>query len=351
MFLFAEIVFQLSLAKRARNRYTQNMTTHFTAIGYRSCSRCGKPLEDFASCEAGVGPICRNKDNHLYSKTIRGDYSTAAALVLAFCSDGLHADIRSAFEAMREDLVNKLFSATTSSTYEACASGTVSGVDLRKFIKKIDWMLSYRMPSDQRLDLIRIVHKLGYVALAGVLAGRSSTGTSAIGFDATTGMLTLKGSFIKPGYRAMHQIQGAKLPNNRMASDKTIYVPAQFHEKFAEVVTEFWPCFNEQMNEVIGQAKAWVESNRTVPSAASVSVVAPKPYAVLTERRNDYVVSFPWIGAETYRVVGEIKDRIAPRSRSYNPGDRTWTVLKTEKAVINEILSRHYEVRVRHLSA
>jgi len=39
----------------------------------RFCSRCQKELTDPASLEAGVGPQCRNRDNHLYAKAIEAN--------------------------------------------------------------------------------------------------------------------------------------------------------------------------------------------------------------------------------------------------------------------------------------
>lgn len=58
------------------------MTLAFGRNRNRHCSRCGRELEDPASEERGVGPICAAKDTVLFARAIPANYAGATAILL-----------------------------------------------------------------------------------------------------------------------------------------------------------------------------------------------------------------------------------------------------------------------------
>src|SRR5574337_466061 len=78
----------------------------------RQCSRCGQELTDPASRECGVGPVCRHKDNDLYSKTIVANFAGATMNVMSIEANNLPEETRARFEAMKMALLRRAEHAT-----------------------------------------------------------------------------------------------------------------------------------------------------------------------------------------------------------------------------------------------
>src|SRR5690606_250724 len=97
------------------------MTTRF-------CSRCGKDLTDPASLTDGQGPVCRNRDNHLYAKAIEANLPIAGALVLGTHAEQLPPELCERFENFKASFLKKMERVQKSN--EALAM-KVAGADFR----------------------------------------------------------------------------------------------------------------------------------------------------------------------------------------------------------------------------
>lgn len=322
---------------------------------YRFCSRCASELTDPASVECGVGPICRGKDNHLYSKTIPANYALAFAKISCVDSSTLSEENRERFSALKNSVCSKATKVAERAVAEKAEYASHrKGMDLRDEIRTIDWLLSFSMHPKTKALLVDIVRDLGYVALAGVLSGKASTGESKISFDDSTGMLKLQGSRNKAGIRAFRALAGSR------SFAKEHLIPARFFEQFRSIVLECWPCFNENLDTVVSQAREWWEKNMPATKTTVVSLPAPvvpvrvpsKPQATFTRilgnQANEVNFGFEWVGNLCWKLVNEIKNRIPYQNRKYNPTTKQWTFRAQDvsivKEIINQILPNEYEI-------
>ena len=313
----------------------------------RHCSRCGLPLTDPASWERGQGPICAHKDTVIYAKTIMANFTMATAHAMSVKPELLPSDVAPVWSALRDVLFDKSEHAISSSSSDAFTF-SFSGEDCRLIAKVIDWMLSFRMASDMKFNLIQIVKFLGFVGLAGVLSGKSSTGDAELKFDAALGVLSLTGSSNKAGFTVMRRIPGITFPRYRGQGAYT--APASQHPAFIAACMEFWPCFNGEVDSITEQCKAWLAVHPPVVAAASRLAIAPrtvtvssKPVATVTNRSTDFTIAFPWISGVTMRLVEEIKT-IPRAARSYDPATKIWSIRADHKAQVISLLSGAYDV-------
>jgi len=152
-----------------------------TDITLRHCSRCRKELTDPASRECGVGPICRNKDNHLYAKTIQANLPVAGALILGTHADQLPVELQERFESFKASFLKK--SEQVQKANDDIMAMKLAGSDYRDEVRELDYFLSYMMSDTLRERLIKIVEALGYIGLAGVLAGDASKSEARVWFE------------------------------------------------------------------------------------------------------------------------------------------------------------------------
>lgn len=286
----------------------------------RYCSRCRLPLTDVASRECGVGPVCRQKDTHLYAKTIPANYAVAQALVMGIPADGegwLHAQAQETWTAFYKAF-NRLASAACQSTDGDTFS--VQGQDLRKVITQLDFMCSWSHPNRKTRDiLITVVDKLGYVGLAGVLSGTASTSKSRLWFE--NGRVHMTGLNNRSGWTAMGQIPGIVRPS-RFRKDP-YSAPAAQAEAFVNVVRRFWPLYEGSAPELLLEAAQWVASCPAAAQAAQASTEAVSRFTA-SIRSEDFTVSFPWVrGANMNALIARFKS-IPAGERSYNPQTRKW---------------------------
>lgn len=301
----------------------------------RHCSRCGDSLTDPSSWERGIGPVCAKKDTHLFAKTIPTNFTMATMHAMSVKPELLPDNIAHIWSALRDVLFDKSEHAISASDSTGTFTFTFSGEDCRIIAKVIDCMLSFNVSPEMKHHLIQIVKHLGFVGLAGVLSGKSSTGEAEIKFEG--GKLFLTGSSNRAGFNAMRVIPGIVIPRRR--GQGAYEAPAAQHEKFIAAVMEFWPCFNGEIDAIVEQCKAWVAAN---PTAVKVQL-ANRPVATITNRTDDFVLTFGWDKTCTRRLVDEIKT-IPSKDRSYDANTKAWAIKTAHKANIVALFSKHYEI-------
>lgn len=297
------------------------MTRLVTDTTPRYCSRCRKELTDPASRECGVGPVCRNKDNHLYAKAIQANLPIAGALLLGTHTEELPVELHERFDAFKTSFLRK--SEKVQKANEDIMAMKLAGSDFRDEVRELDYCLSYVMPNTLREKLIKIVEALGYVGLAGVLTGEASKSKAKIWFE--DGRVWLSGTASTPGFFQMRKIPGIQTPRYR--GDKTPYsAPASEADKFFSVVRKFWPLYDNDIENLTKVAKDWVNKN---PQAMQMVQAAPPPRvretARIRLRSEDFTLSFPWVkGENMYALINGLKE-VPYNARKYNPDTKSWS--------------------------
>lgn len=303
----------------------------------RHCSRCNQPLTDPASWERGIGPICAKKDTHLFAKTIPANFTLATAHAIGVKVDMLPAAVRPVWTALHDFLFEKSEAAMNAAANAGNFTFHFSGEDCRQIAKVIDFMLSFAMDRDNKHHLIQIVKQLGFIGLAGVLSGHSSTGDAELKFE--NGKLFLTGSSNKAGFNAMRVIPGIVVPRKRGGG--AYEAPAAQYEKFIAACMEFWPCFDGKVDEIVEQCKVWIVANPA--KVAEQRKLTGKPVANIVNRSNDFTIVFPWDKTVTRRLIDEIKT-IPAKERSYDAVSKAWAIATQHKAKIVELFGGHYDI-------
>lgn len=303
----------------------------------RHCSRCNQPLTDPASWERGIGPICAKKDTHLFAKTIPANFALATANAIGINVDMLPVAVRPVWSMLYEILFEKSESAMNATKDAGAFTFQFSGEDCRQIAKVIDFMLSFSMERNSKHRLIQIVKHLGFVGLAGVLAGESSTGNAELKFE--NGKLFLTGSSNRAGFDVMRKIPGIVVPRKRGGG--AYEAPAAQYEQFIAATMEFWPCFDGKVDEIVEQCKAWIVANPV--KVAEQKKLTGKPVANIVNRSTDFTIGFAWDKKVTRRLVDEIKT-IPAKERSYDANSKLWAINNTHKEKIVTLFGEHYDI-------
>lgn len=291
----------------------------------RYCSHCHKALTDAVSLEIGVGPVCRGIENEVLAKTIPVDeavtVSTAQRLLLHI----------GAFAAETQETMMVVFQTILSADRPS---------DLRATVKRLDWCLSFAQTAEVRDLILRLVRGLGYVGLAGILAGQSSTTPATI--TAVAGRIVVKGS--KNSYAAslFKKIPGWKFSH----PTKEWSFPATAGTALALAVATAYPATATDVAAV-----AAVALTQVVPEtpASAPTVAAPAPVAV-----PQVVMPVPTMGVEGGKLI--------VRTPFYNPGfvsalkalpwperawdmpaaPKAWTVDPKHTGFVRELIAIHF---------
>jgi hypothetical protein len=215
-----------------------------------------------------------------------------------------------------------------------------TGEDLREIIKSLDYLLSWRHPNPTtETNLIKIVEHLGYVGLAGVLAGEASTGEAALWFE--DGEVKLQGSRNKAAYRAFAGIPGIRLPR---ATGQAYSAPKRSLEPFLDLVQRYYPMYQGDFELVRQEAAAWV------PLAPAPLPVSTEPATtrlelandtiLIRKRSEDFTVQFTWTRYPRMgEFIVELKHTAPPRERIYDPVTHIWRFKKVHLERIQEVIS------------
>lgn len=305
----------------------------FTDTTERKCSRCGLPLEDPASREMGVGPICRGKTNDLYAKTIEANIPMASALVFGINIDTLPVETRERWAKLCESFTKKMVKLQKGN--DDSFKMKLEGADFRDEVTTLDWMLSYRVGMENKDMLIKIVENLGYMGLAGVLSGDASTSEAKVWFDSSVGRLFLEGKANKSGFMAMRKIPGIATPKFR--GDKTPYSCSASNSKvFLDIVKRCWPLYEGNAEEIHSSCQEWADRN---PQDVLKAVEDKMNTATVKIRSRDIVVSFPWnADFEMREMIARLKTIVPANKRVYDPAAKVWNCEKSQLEKVEQTL-------------
>lgn len=349
------------------------MTSAFQRNGSRFCSRCGATLEDPASEERGVGPVCAGKDTVLFSRTIPANYAGATAILLSIQEETLPEAVQLRFMVMKSNVVMKARMAALANDETGVIH--LGGQDLRPIIKELDWLLSHKI--NCRLHLIKVVKFLGYAELAAVLSREASTTTAPLWFQ--DGRVFLKGKSCKSGFYAMRGIPGTQVPRYR-GDERPFSAPANEVEKFLSVVTDFWPLYtvvtpqqetiaDGTLNTIRQQAQEWLQQTSealqaqkaTTPTSGVLPATAASPtafashVATICQRTRTtgklqgevIQVRFQWNFEQTQQMSSLIaKFKELPKTeRSYDPDSKSWFFKPQHKNKVVDALKPLFAIK------
>lgn len=307
---------------------------------YRSCSRCGKALEDPASRECGVGPICRRKTNDLVAHQIPANLGVASSLFLSLDA-GSFNEATEGFDSIRKKFMRKIERLSRNAADTSAIR--VAGQDFREVVDWIDYALSFRISRDTRERLIKIVEALGYVGLGGVLRGDACMSPAQLRLEGNTIQLT--GKACKAGWLAMKRnIPGVRTPRYR--GDRTPYTASVKHaEKFVELALRHWPFIEggvKDTEELLKLAKEIADNLPKEEVAAS-----NLPTARISRQGNGWFTAHtPWHGTrqEMNDMLAKFKE--LPRGeRKYNPSIHAWSFKTCHYEHVLDIVKQRYNVR------
>lgn len=319
----------------------------FQPLQHRYCSRCRCELSDVASMERGMGPLCAGKSTKLYAKTIPANYAMANISALAINDELMHSECHSLWHETRQ----KLLEATQSAANGDQANNFAwTGEDLRRIVKNIDFILSYRHPRESTRDhLIQVVRHLGYIGLAGVLSGEASTGEARLWFE--NGKVNLQGSRNKNAYRAFAAIRGVTLPRT---VGKPYMAPVSLLEPFLSLVLQFYPMYEGDFGEVRAAAAAWVPPppDQTVYAAPTV-IEALDGIAYIRMRSEDFTLQFNWMrNTNMAGFIASLKSAVPYDSRAFDPVTKLWRFKKEHlNSVKGVITNSHIFTETREISS
>jgi hypothetical protein len=297
----------------------------------RQCSRCGLALEDPASKEAGVGPICRGKNNHLYAKTIDANIPMASALIFGTNISELPTETHERWNELFVSYSRKMKRVWQKN--EDAFNMKMTGGDFRDEVTTLDWMLSYKLKPEVKEKLVKTVEYLGYVSLASVLSGDASTSGAKVWFD--SGRIFLEGKANTAGFIAMRKIPGIIVPKYR--GDKSPYsAPAANSKVFLDNVIRFWPLYEGNLEEINSLCQEWAAKN---PQDKIKAAEEKLTTATIKIRSRDVVVSFPWmVDFEMREMIGRLKTVVPGNKRVYDPAAKVWNCEKSQLEKVERVL-------------
>lgn len=290
--------------------------TLMTGHSGRNCVRCGRPLTDAASMEAGIGPICRHLDNALLARLIPADLGTARELV-------------------GELDLTAVAPETLPTVVEVVASigGETPTDDWRKTVKRMEWALSFAGNESLRVLMTKVVAALGYVGLAALWSGEAATGKATVSL--MEGRLVVVGPNNKAARTALKAINGRRFHPAKTLTEKAAWsFPASAaKEVFLAVVTHYPN--HEGLTEAVEAASKVVAETPAAPAAAP-SKPAPKcsvvSAGVLLKVKTPYNPAF----------IGDLKANIKWADRRWNGGEKVWEVTANHEAEVKAMIAKHY---------
>lgn len=307
----------------------------FRPVQHRYCSRCRCELSDVASMERGMGPLCAGKSTKLYAKTIPANYALANISALSIRDEFIHPECHALWNETKQKLLEATQNAANVDQNHQFAW---TGEDLRKIVKSIDFILSYRHPRDiARENLIQVVMHLGYVGLAGVLSGEASTGEARLWFE--DGLIKLQGSRNKSAYRAFAMLRGVKLPR---AVGQPYMAPISLLEPFLSLVSQYYPMYEGDFNTIRSEAATWVP-----PVAPVITVQTSTPVADLMDgvaliriRSEDFTLQFNWMRhMDMNSFIANLKNSVNYNERAFDMVTKLWRFKKAHLELIKSVIA------------
>jgi len=275
-----------------------------------------------------------------FAKTIPANYAVAVVHLLSL-RDGsdLHEEAVSTFTSMRKTLLKRAEKAAQANN--DALELKLRGQDLRKIVTQLDFLCSFdHHAGSAKGKIIEIIRSLGYVGLAGVIAGEASTSPAKLYFR--NGRVYLEGLGNTSGWRTMKRIPGIITPKGR--GDRTPYsVPAAQFEPFKVAVMAHWPLFDANLVALKQECADFLASCPVEVAAVAAVRTAPVFAASFLVRSQDFTLAFPWRRDRNMMAfLGELKT-LPASDRSYDPASKIWSFKLVHEAAVKAICLKYYD--------
>lgn len=306
----------------------------------RNCARCGKELDDAASLEVGIGPICRRLDNAVLASRIPADLEVA----------------RAAFRLTDKEVLPEECWATYR---KVC--GALNGPprkEWREVVKGIEWILSWIGSNPVTgEDVVRqafyaCVEGLGYIGIVSLWRGEAASGKAKVWFDTTRtwtrrdgSHVTEKGAFIfvagprnRSAIDALRAIEGRRFHDKAsLGGERAAWsVPATDAgcENVKKAVLRHYP-----NHEVDGGWDAFLKKAQAEGAkVAKEEAAKPKePLCKITEAGDWLLVKSPYHP----EFVRDLK-ALPYADRKWSPTFTAWQVKKEHEARVRGLVARYY---------
>lgn len=297
----------------------------------RTCAYCGLPLTDAASLQAGVGPVCRNKDNALYAKEIAADIPAATTALRAL----------TALVGDAGGEVGSYFHSTALPAFQAAVASETP--DFREAVRALVWIASGS--KELRAKVGPVVSALGYPAVAAMILGMAVSSPATLTLvttpfknrPETLGILTLVGASAPKATKALRHFGGVKTTTGwcfPLANlDTLVQNLPHLYPWLTVEHPEGWSGLALARENALAAFKASqtpAVTVTTVVPAAPAPVKAPSPVTVTpVGGRPAAKNGTPRAGIRTPYNGGWIvtlKTLVPAANRSYSAADQTWEV-------------------------
>lgn len=297
----------------------------------RTCAYCGLPLTDAASLQAGVGPVCRNKDNALYAKEIAADIPAATTALRAL----------TALVGDAGGEVGSYFHSTALPAFQAAVASETP--DFREAVRALVWIASGS--KGIRAKVGPVVNALGYPAVAAMLLGMAVSSPATISLvltpfknrPETLGMLNLVGATAPKASKALRDFGGVKTTTGWCFPLANLEVVARNLPHLYPWLTiahpEGWSGFAQAQDTALAAFKASQTPEVTIApvvTPAPAPKASPNPITITPAgARPASKTGTPRGGIRTPYNGGWIvtlKALVPPANRAYSPADQTWEV-------------------------
>jgi hypothetical protein len=281
----------------------------------RSCIRCGLPLEDAASLNEGIGPVCRKKDNRLLAVSLPAIVH-AARLHFGESVQWLHRNPTASPEVVDgvRDVEQRL-----------CLDSTT---DWRGVIKRLEFLLSFSDFRDACMDSVcRVADALGYIGMTCLWRGEASTGEAKVWFE--SGRLCVQG----PRNRAVASVF-KRIPS-------WLYCQHTKHWSFSAVsasdvayaVRRFYP-INNGLDSALAAALGYTPAESSLPETvlADSGKLHCKEVGDNIHFSSEYNVAF----------VSDLKRHIPFAMRRWDSNLSCWVVHTSFRDVLFRLAKIHF---------
>jgi hypothetical protein len=272
----------------------------------RHCARCGQPLDDAASKELGIGPICRGRDNRLLALDIPSDVPAAREEWLkGYHMLSVPEECKVTVEKVHEAVLN--------------LEGK-QGDDWRKTVKRIEWILSWSVSARSRATFERVVECLGYRSLVLMWRGESVKGKAKIRFSPKDGRLYIKGP--RPPREVRNRMKAIPDWSFTGASKEWGFPFYALDEIRGQIVPSYIAL--EGLDEVEEAIAAYVPPAGTTRHTRNGK--RPPRYRADFNEFGDLEIHTPYSAA----FVRDLKEGIPDHCRSWDPDKKVWAILDPE---------------------
>lgn len=297
----------------------------------RTCAYCGLPLTDSASLQAGVGPVCRGKDNALYAKGIPADLPAAKA--------AFQAVVRLISDSGAE--VSSYFHSTALPAFEAALESETP--DFRDAVRALVWIASGS--KELRAKVGPVVSALGYPAVAAMILGMAVSSPATLTLvttpfknrPETLGILNLVGASAPKATKPLRAFGGVKTTTGwcfPLANlDTLVQNLPHLYPWLTVEHPEGWSGLALARENALAAFKASqtpAVTVTTVVTPAPAPTTAPSPVTVTpVGGRPAAKNGTPRAGIRTPYNGGWIvtlKTLVPATNRSYSAADQTWEV-------------------------